>query len=692
MPRFLLISLCVLLTMFARANHTKQLNRAYEALQIYDYFKAKKIFYGINKNEIDYAAAYGLAMIYHRRDNPFSQNDSASKYIHLSYEAFLAAEKTYTFNATPINAERILLLSDSICSRQFHAAQSKSDITVWEYFLKHNTLAKPALRRKAVYQRDELVFAKVLKENKSDSTRFFMHTFPMSDFYGDAFVLLQREIFSETTKHQKAEEYIYFLKNYPGNVMVNEAYEQLFELYRKRQSISGLHFFVKNYPSAPQWLEAWKLLFSLSVKAYTSEELTKFLDANPQFPLKNSILKELELNNITLYPIEKDDFIGYINEEAQFVIPPQFDQAGEFNEGLAVVSRNDSVYYINKENVNPFNRYYSDAYPFKNGLAAVKQQNKWVFINRQGQIVSKQFEEVNEMSNNLYVVKLNGKYGACNQYAQLVIEAKFDKLGDFKNNLAYFVAEGKYGFVDVKGHQYKEGFDWISDFDEKGFAIYKTDNKFGLVNALGEKRSENMFDQILKLSDQYYMVINQNMYGVYSADGCFVVPVMYDYNKEKSLAYYYKSDRFKLLKNPEMAIVDANGHFDINFSSYKEIDFMSNGLMLARKKNKYGYIDKKQNVVIPFKYLEASNFSDSIALVKTKKEYQMIAVSGKELFVSEQKITKLNAYFYTVGDEVKTLINARGETVLTEVLEIKQINNSRLLVTFVNGQQQLIKY
>ena len=53
---------------------------AFEALSIYDYFKAKKLFYTELKRAIKSAAAYGLAMIYRRTDNPFSNTDNASKY------------------------------------------------------------------------------------------------------------------------------------------------------------------------------------------------------------------------------------------------------------------------------------------------------------------------------------------------------------------------------------------------------------------------------------------------------------------------------------------------------------------------------------------------------------------------------------------------------------------------------------
>ena len=51
-----------------------KINKANEALDVYDYFKAKKLFYSaIEKSKVE--ANYGLAVIYSRTDNPFSNID-----------------------------------------------------------------------------------------------------------------------------------------------------------------------------------------------------------------------------------------------------------------------------------------------------------------------------------------------------------------------------------------------------------------------------------------------------------------------------------------------------------------------------------------------------------------------------------------------------------------------------------------
>src|SRR5690606_7525237 len=152
----------------------------------------------------------------------------------------------------------------------------------------------------------------------------------------------------ENTQPRNASSYLGFLRSYPGNRMTNQAYEKLYDIYRDNKDVKGLALFINEFPDAPQNLEAWKLLVSLSVKSYSYAELKKFLDKYPRFPLRNTILNELELNKLVLYPFGKGDYVGYINEAGEMLIPPVYYDAGNFHEGLAIVQHYDSVSFINK--------------------------------------------------------------------------------------------------------------------------------------------------------------------------------------------------------------------------------------------------------------------------------------------------------------------------------------------------------
>ncbi|MCC6372809.1 MAG: WG repeat-containing protein [Bacteroidia bacterium] len=667
-----------------------KLNKAYNALHIYDYFKAKRYFYKINASKPNPYSCYGLAIIYARTDNPFSNVDSACRYITLANNYYQPGSGIKKFPGFLVDSMAMLNLADSIAQMQFERVKKQISVASLNHFLTHNYLATDKLKKQAVYLRDELEFNQVMQTNRSDTTALFIATHPQSSFYSEALILKDRELYDELTEDDLPSTFISFIKNHPKNVLLNTAYEKLFGIYRQRADAAGLTAFVSNYPKAPQNLEAWKLLFSLTVKSFSYNELKKFLEVYPEFPLKYSILKELELNKLVLYPYQQNDYTGFINEEGRFAIEPVYDAVSDFYEGLAVVNKNDSVFFINKENVNPFQKTYIDAMVFKNGIAPVKQNNHWFFINRQGQSISGLYDEINELSNSVYVVKNNGKYGALDQYGQTLIEPRFDKLGDFKNDFAYYTDNGAYGFVSVSGQVYKAAFEWISDFDEQQLAIVKRNNKYGLVNGNGSMVLEPLYDLILKTSGPYYLLVSNATYGFFSASGCFVTPLSYEYQKDKIPEFYSNGRQFKLLKKNTQLIVDENGNTLINSENYAEINFSNYNLSRVKKKKKYGFLDKRLNTAIPFKYEWASDFQDSAALVKHKENYQLINLQGKEMFSSTLPIEKISGHYYLLNGEAKSIVNNRGQVVLKEVAGLAKINARLFIVTLINGEIKLL--
>lgn len=667
-----------------------KLEQGFEALSMYDYFKAKKIFYQIQNKKGDAYTAYGLSVIYSRNDNPFSNIDSAGKYILRSYHTFLSDQESLTLSGFTINQKSILNLADSIAHSFFNKIKQVHTESAYEYFLMNYYLADRALLNEVVRLRDELEYNKLLMANKSEVTIKYLITHPQSEFYKDAKMLREHQLYEETTKLKQPEDYIRFIRLYPTNVMVNLALENLYMAYVQAKDAKGLSFFVRTYPQAYQTLEAWKLLFSLSVKDFSFTELERFCEKYPEFPLKNSIHYELELNKLVIYPYNQKDNIGFIDEKGKFVIKPMYDGATDFHEGLAVVSKNDSVYFINKKNKNPFGLVFKDALVFRNGIAPVKINHQWFFINRQGQTISGAFDEINELRDQVYVVKIGDKYGALDQFGKVIIEPKFSKLGDFKNGYAYFSEKGLYGFVSKEGKIHRPEFEWISDFNKERIAVFQQNNKYGLINAYGEVLLTPTYDLILKTDSSVFVIVAAGEYGFFSSSGCFIHSVQYNFQKEKPADYYIKGNLFRLIKNEEQAFADENGKLIVNYGAYQEINFPSDQLMRVKQKNKYGYLDKKLGTAILFKYFSATDFSEGLAMVKYKDLNIIINTYGAEIFSSGGEIERLSKHYYIINDESRSVINQEGDLIYSDLEQVQQVNDSVYILTLNNGEIKLL--
>jgi hypothetical protein len=286
---------------------------------------------------------------------------------------------------------------------------------------------------------------------------------------------------------------------------------------------------------------------------------------------------------------------------------------------------------------------------------------------------------------------MNEKYGALNHLGQVLIELRFQKLGDFKNEFAYYVEDGKYGFISKSGYVYKADLEWISDFNEQQIAIIKQNGAFGLINSSGEIILKPQFDLVLKAPNNYFIVVKNNLYGFYHASGCFAAIMAYDFIKEKPVEFYTNGVVFKLLRKNEQAIADANGKTHVDFGTYEEVHFAHSGLIRAKRKNKYGYLDRKLSVAIPFKFQEAGDFSDSLAVVKSKEKYSLINTSGKEIFTSESAIVKLSRHYYKVEGEEESIINHLGESVFAGIGSLQELNKKLFIVTLKTGEIKFLR-
>jgi hypothetical protein len=669
--------------------HSQKIETAYDALSKYDYFKAKKLFYEIDKKHPDRAASFGLAIIFHRTDNPFHNLDSAAKYVSLSYLVKVKNseknKKVNYFGFFPDSVHAKLMI-DSLALLLLKRVDDKKNADGYNKFLEQNYLARFDIISRAVYNRDRLEFDSSSLKNKSFETANFIKTHPQTELLQDAKNLFQRQLYSEITQEKSVAAYQNFIANQPNNIMLNNAYEELYQLYKNNFDTSGLSHFVSDYKNAPQINEAWKLLFSLHVKKFSNTELEVFLNRFPTFPFKNSIEKELQLSNIELLIYEKDSLFGFIDTAGNIVIPPIYDAVTDFHEGLSVVSKNDSTYFINKENTKVFNDVFNEAHVFSNGIASVNKSNKWIFINRQGQTISEPYDEINELSDGIYSVKKDNFYGALDRFGKYFISIKYEKLGDFKNGFAYYVKQNKYGFVSKAGSEYNAQFDWISDVDTNQIFIYKLNNKYGLINTLGKVILQANYDQILKGNSGIYILIQAASYGFFNAEECFMTQVNFEFNKEKDATYYTNGNYFKLIKRGKQSIADLNGKVVFESGLYDDISLKNSLFFKVKKGSKYGYANKKGNIVLPIKYDKASDFNDSLALIKLKNKYCLINLLGKEIFFSETEIEKISKGIFTCENK---LINAKGEVIVSDVVNM-QFSENFLIITLKDGIIKLL--
>jgi hypothetical protein len=662
-----------------------KISDAYSALSLFDYFKARQLFY---KSLSKYPAesSFGLATIFYRNDNPFSNIDSAAKYISICKTQF---KDTVTYSLYHINNETINSLTQQISNKGFNIYCKNQSVNNLNYYLSHFYFANDSLLSKSYISRDELQLDHTITSKSSDSVNQFLLNYPQSSLYWKAKQLFYNFQYAEKVPKKTWHELQIFIKQYSNNPNITDAENNLFKLTKQSHSADSLYNFIKHYSTNQTKEAAWKLLYSISVKNYSKEQLTNFLNKYPDYPYNETVIKEISLSQNILIPLKNlNDKFGFIDTLGNWVISPQFDDASIFSEGFASVCKNDSCFYINKEGHKTSANYFEETENYTEGIAIIKKEGLYYLINRSGQIITKGYQDINEPSEKLYVCKLNATYGAINTKGEIVIPFSYTKLGNFKNNFAYYLSS-QYGLVDIHNKTLQAQWDWISDVDTNSNAIVKKKDKFGILNVKGQLILPPEYDYLTHCQNEIYLVVKNNLYGFYnSQEKCFVTSVEYNYNSTFKPSYYTNGKQFKLLKDNEVALVDANGRYSINFGTYSNLFFAKCDIIRIQKNNKYGFVDRKLKSITLIEYDKATDYENNIAIASKGSSSFLIDKAGKIIYTIKngEIMNEENSLFIVKQNELIGLVNSEGKSLLNIEFESINLIKDQLYVCMKNNE------
>lgn len=236
-----------------------------------------------------------------------------------------------------------------------------------------------------------------------------------------------------------------------------------------------------NYYDAKAFSEGLAAYRTLStVSKYGYMDLTGTSIIPPQFNKANPFSEGLAAVQIgTKY--------GYINADGKVVIKALYDSAADFSEGLALVSFQGKYLYLDKKGTVVFNTNYSQASPFHSGLAAVQKGSKFGFIDKSGQLtIPAVYDAVHSFAEGLAAVKVDGKAGYIDPTGKQVIPFTFEAASDFHDGLAAAESLEKTGFINKAGEWViAPTLSWAEPF-HNGLSYAYSDDSEVYINQLGK--------------------------------------------------------------------------------------------------------------------------------------------------------------------------------------------------------------
>lgn len=636
-----------------------KINNAFEALEVYNYFKAKKLFEKKVDNKI-VAAPYGLSLIYGRNDNPFYNLDSAYKFIYMADSNWTKLndkqkEKLQKHKVDSLSVEK---WKDSIDVKRFEIVNKAQDLNlVIQYIQKHpQSIRLP----QAIRLRDSLAFVKANKENTSLAFEEFLQNYPNAEEALVAQNRYEKLLFEERTASNQLEDYRTFVEEHPQSPFVGEAQDSIYFKSTASRTIEAYYNFINQNPENPHINEAWRKLYELYMINYSPERIAEFRIDYPDYPFVDELMMDIELARKTFLPFKSDGAWGFIDLEGNVMIEPQFQSVENFNEGLALVVKEGKVGFIDKSGQVVVPLIYEDAESFQSSLAIVAKDDYYGIIDRTNKVILPlEYDFVGRFYDGLALVANDTAYGYTNKSGEIIIPITLDYAGDFQNGLALVEQNSLKGFINTQGRvvvpiEYK----WLEPFQQNGLARAKKDSLFGLINQQSTVVLPFEYDAIGEFSNHLALVAKEGKYGYVNDSAQLKVESNFDFRRDALNWGKFEGNYAKYMLKEKFGIIDTSGKrvFPAIFENIG--DYNDSNYIAVKKNGKWGYTNQELSLVIPYQYNFAESFVDTLAKVKLENYWGLIDKEGEQLLENEFDDIQITSFGFIVEkDGLKGILN-----------------------------------
>ena len=262
---------------------------------------------------------------------------------------------------------------------------------------------------------------------------------------------------------------------------------------------------------------------------------------------------------------------------------------------------------------------------YENGYIVTNEKNKMGVINRDKTVaIDAKYEDIQSVyGNGNYVVKESGKWEIVNSDGTVYLKDKFDSVKSINGDNVVVVSNKKYGIMTLSGEA-----KIVAKYQDMQYAlgenyIFKENNKYGVINLSGETVVKAEYNSL-----------------IYRADSGF-----FEGNKSNDINTDFIGNDFTVKLSGILSEINVDaGYMKIRVGSdYKYYNFKfeektnkelltGNTLFLAKKDDKYGYVNKDGVVVVDYIYDDAREQNEfGYASVKKDGMWGCIDSKGKQV-------------------------------------------------------------
>lgn len=491
-----------------------------------------------------------------------------------------------------LDAERMVHLKNELQWRRFMEIQGAPTLSSINVFLEENSTFMKM--EEAILLRDELALNEALLTGSSSFLADFMKKYPESTLFSEVSELYCKRFFDEETPNKTIAEFEIFLKNNEETCLADSIKRMLLRGYTEQKNIQKLVQFIEEETNTEHVTSAWNAVFLMEVPMLRKESLIRFKEKFPQYPYKSKLEEQISLAQSELYPFLDNGKYGYMDESGQQRIRCDFEEAGLFYHGLAVVG----------------------------------QEQKYGVIDKEGRMVIPfQYDVIYNFEESSTIVGQGDYYGVIDPFNTLLIPIEFEEIIPLYGNTFGGTKDGKYQIFDATGlNLYTDLFEDI--YKSNSFVVVERDHKKNVLDFNGGFLFKEWSDQLSIVNDTLILTKLKDTYALRNEQDSLFFEI--DYEQCKILNSDDKC--FAFLRKEELLVLDVYGSnlFSYNgedapllFQQMSTTDYFFTSI----KKNKYGVVKNKQEK-IPFEY-DRILLYDSCAVVVQNEEWYICDLQGK---------------------------------------------------------------
>lgn len=661
------------------------LEKAFKALEVHDYFKARDLFRKEVKKH-PAAAWYGLSVITGRANNPFYDLDSAYQFIvkaDLSFTAAPDKERVY-IGALGVSHTSIMAQRDHVYERAWEIARGQNTVLAYKAYLDRYPSGPRAEEARSVLH--HLAFQEARRVNTAAAYQAFVEDYRDAREVYEARARLNDALYEEATSLRTIAAYKTFIKAHPDNPNVRKAEDEIYRLSTPGRTIVEYRNFIKTEPDNHRVPDAWRSLYETYTKDLNVGAITRFIAEFPDYPFMEELVDDYRTASIELIPFRRNGKWGFVDTEGNERIKAEYDWVDAFVTGQAQVGIGDRVGTINRSGRVVVAVEYDEVGEFAEGTAVVERAGRFGAVDRSGELVVPMvYTDLGDLSEGLAYAEDHGKFGYVNARGEMVISPVYGTAANFHRDRAVVGVEEKYGVIGRSGQVVVPlEYDWIEGFAH-GPSRVRKNGRTGLMSVHGETLLPVKYDHIGAFHDGLALIVEGGKCGYADTTGRLVIGMDYEAGPDVATWGDFAHGRAEVQSGGKRGIIGKRNERIVPFQ-YVDVGGTKGPLFPVKKKNKWGLVDQHGTMLIDAKYDLVWDFNDGLARIQVGGLFGAVDSTGKEV-IAPTLGTLADARFGIMvggGDHVGAFDRTGKAVIPAEHDEVLLINERIARVT--NGE------